>query len=185
GSGRAGRGGRGRRAAWPRQGSGLERAEYSAGGSRLAGQGRRIAALPMVPRHMLAPAAQLDRQEIALRIPHAGAMCLLERVVAWDRGEIRCEALSHRDPANPLRRHGRLPVSAGIEYAAQAMAVHGALLEPPAGAPRRGFLAVLSQVTWQVPRLDDQPGPLQVAAFRQTVIAGGTSYDFEVGAGGV
>src|SRR5690606_22429336 len=122
----------------------------------------------------------LDREQIARRIPHAGAMCLLERVVAWDGGEIRCEAVSHADPANPLRRNGRLPVSAGIEYAAQAMAVHGALIEPPAGEPRRGYLAVLSQVEWQVERLDDRAGPLAITAWRQTVIAGGTSYDFEL-----
>jgi predicted hotdog family 3-hydroxylacyl-ACP dehydratase len=128
--------------------------------------------------------AQLDRQQIALRIPHAGAMCLLQRVTAWDPAQIQCEADSHRDPANPLRRRGRLPASAGIEYAAQAMAVHGALLEPPAGEPRRGFLAVLSQVEWRVRHLDDQPAPLAITAFRQTVMAGGTSYDFEVSAGG-
>lgn len=128
--------------------------------------------------------AQLDRQQIALRIPHAGAMCLLQRVTGWDPAQIRCEADSHRDPANPLRRRDRLPVSAGIEYAAQAMAVHGALLEPPMDVPRRGLLAVLSQVEWRVRRLDDQPAPLIITAFRQTVIAGGTGYDFEVSAGG-
>lgn len=128
--------------------------------------------------------ASLDHDQIAARIPHAGAMCLLDRVLRWSPGEIHCEAGSHRDPANPLCRNGRLPVSAGIEYAAQAMAVHGGLVEPPSAAPRRGFLAVLSHVQWRVQRLDDCDGPLSIVAFRQTAIAGGTSYDFQVSAAG-
>jgi predicted hotdog family 3-hydroxylacyl-ACP dehydratase len=126
----------------------------------------------------------LNREQIAALIPHAGSMCLLERVVSWSEGEIHCEATGHRAADNPLRSGDLLPVSAGIEYAAQAMAVHGGLVEPPAGAPRRGYLAVLSHVHWLVQRLDDRPQPLQIAAFRQTAIAGGTSYDFQVSAGG-
>ena len=43
-------------------------------------------------------------------------------------------ASSHRAADNPLRAHGRLGAACGIEYAAQAMAVHGALLAPPDSA---------------------------------------------------
>ena len=38
---------------------------------------------------------------------------------------------SHRDADNPLRAHDRLGAACGIEYAAQAMAAHGALLAAP------------------------------------------------------
>ncbi len=122
----------------------------------------------------------LDRQQIAARIPHAGRMCLLERVEHWSECDIGCIATGHRDPDNPLRSGDRLPVTAGIEYAAQAMAVHGSLVEPVDGPPRRGYLAVLSRVEWTVEQLDDIGGPLRVEAVRETVIDGGRSYRFAV-----
>ncbi len=133
-----------------------------------------------------APAA-LDRQQIAARIPHAGAMCLLDRVERWSDSAIHCAAIGHRAPGNPLRSGDRLPVSAGIEYAAQAMAVHGRLLEPTATPnqrePRRGYLAVLSRVEWSVERLDDIDGELLIEAVRDTVIGAGSSYRFAIRAG--
>lgn len=126
----------------------------------------------------------LDCDQIAARIPHAGSMCLLERVERWSSSDIHCIATGHRALDNPLRSAGRLPISAGIEYAAQAMAVHGNLLESARGkAPQRGYLAVLSRVEWSVERLDDIDGELQIEAVRDTVIGGGSSYQFAVRAG--
>ena len=49
-------------------------------------------------------------------------MCLLDTVVDWSDTSISCSAISHRDPANPLRAEARLGAANGIEYAAQAMA---------------------------------------------------------------
>ena len=132
---------------------------------------------------MKAPAT-LDQPQIAQRIPHAGAMCLLDRVERWSERDIHCCASSHRAADNPLRSAGELPVSAGIEYAAQAMAVHGSLLEPATASPRRGYLAVLSRVEWSVDRLDNIDGELQIEAVRDTVIGGGSSYQFSVHGGG-
>ena len=59
----------------------------------------------------------LDHAWIAAHIPHAGTMCVLDSVDAWDTERIRCTATSHRDPDNPLRAHGRLASVCGIEYA--------------------------------------------------------------------
>ena len=87
----------------------------------------------------------LGHAEIAARIPHAGRMCLLDRVLDWDAQHIRCAAQSHRDADHPLRERGGLPVWAGIEYAAQAAAVHGALLLDDA-VPRSGVLGKLRNV---------------------------------------
>ena len=87
----------------------------------------------------------LGRAAIAARIPHAGRMCLLERVLDWDAGRIRCAAVNHRQADHPLRSRGGLPVWAGIEYAAQAAAVHGALLLD-GGRPRAGVLGKLRNV---------------------------------------
>lgn len=86
--------------------------------------------------------ATLQHADIARRIPHQGRICLLECVSARDTQQIRCEAGSHQGNDNPLRAHGRLGASCGIEYAAQAMAVHGALLaeaSADAGAASQGI----------------------------------------------
>jgi predicted hotdog family 3-hydroxylacyl-ACP dehydratase len=69
----------------------------------------------------------LNRAWIEARIPHQGRMCLLDEVLDWDAQHIRCRTATHRAPDNPLRSHGRLGIACGIEYAAQAMALHGAL----------------------------------------------------------
>jgi len=126
----------------------------------------------------------LNREEIARRIPHQGAMCLLERVVAWTPERIECEATSHRSPANPLRAHGRLGIACGIEYAAQAMAVHGGLVAQlhasAPGSPRAGYLASVRGVQLHARRLDDLDGALKVNA--QRVLGDGNTivYSFEV-----
>lgn len=110
---------------------------------------------------------RLDRSAIAARIPHQGTMCLLDQVLDWNPQGIRCTATSHRDPCNPLRAGGRLAAVCGIEYAAQAMAIHGALLAPAATSrPRAGYLASVRGVSLVVATLDDLPAPLDVEADR-------------------
>ena len=93
-------------------------------------------------------------------------MCLLEQVLSWDAQNILCRSISHRSLDNPLRAHGRLGVGCAIEYAAQAMAVHGALLQPhpAAGSTRGGLLAAAREVELLVARLDDVMHDLQVSA---------------------
>jgi predicted hotdog family 3-hydroxylacyl-ACP dehydratase len=81
-------------------------------------------------------------------------MCLLDRVLHWDERSIRCSAASHRDRDNPLREAGGLATLAGIEYAAQAAAVHGSLLAATP-VPRSGVLAALKNVTTTRPWLHD------------------------------
>ncbi|AYH44374.1 hydroxymyristoyl-ACP dehydratase [Azoarcus sp. DN11] len=130
------------------------------------------------------PAAPLDRAAIARRIPHQGTMCLLAGVDAWDADTIRCHATSHRDAGNPLREAWGLPATSAIEYAAQAMAVHGALLAPSGEAPRAGYLASVRGVEIGVERLDTLAADLDIRAER---IAGNDNqilYAFTVAAAG-
>jgi len=87
----------------------------------------------------------LDAAAIAALLPHSGRMCLLESVMACDAHTIQCGATSHRDPGNPLRGIAGLDVFAGIEYAAQAAALHGAISRNE-NAPRSGVLAALKNV---------------------------------------
>ncbi|WP_374591571.1 hydroxymyristoyl-ACP dehydratase [Aquabacterium sp.] len=123
-----------------------------------------------------------DRNWIAARIPHQGSMCLLDGVLACDADHIVCTATSHRDPANPLRRAGTLGITNGIEYAAQAMAAHGASLHPNAPG-RSGYLTSARDVAWQVPHLHDIAGPLTVRAQRQSGDDNTVLYAFSLHAG--
>ncbi len=122
----------------------------------------------------------LDHAAIAARIPHQGTMCLLDAVLDWSATTISCRALSHTDPANPLRAAGRLGAANGIEYAAQAMAVHGALLAPADAPPRQGYLTSVRSVTLQVARLDDLPGELNVTAERLSGDSNHILYQFAI-----
>lgn len=106
----------------------------------------------------------LDRAQIAALIPHDGAMCLLDHVVDWQADVIRCRAVSHRDADNPLRLDGRLGVASGIEYAAQAMAVHGALRAHRETAAKKGYLTRVQQVTFHIDALDGCAEPLRIEA---------------------
>lgn len=71
---------------------------------------------------------RLSRKEISEQIPHAGRMVLLDEVVEWDDDHIVCRSHSHQDRDNPLYLSGQLSAVCAIEYAAQAMAVHGSVL---------------------------------------------------------
>jgi predicted hotdog family 3-hydroxylacyl-ACP dehydratase len=108
----------------------------------------------------------LDQRWIAAHIPHQGAMCLLDAVLEWSDTAIVCRAVSHTDPTNPLRAEERLGAAAGIEYAAQAMAVHGALVAGDDAPPRQGYLTSVRSVALHVARLDDVAGTLDVRAER-------------------
>jgi predicted hotdog family 3-hydroxylacyl-ACP dehydratase len=124
---------------------------------------------------------RLDRRWIQEHIPHQDTMCLLDEVLSWDATQTRCRSATHRSAGNPLRAHGRLGAACGIEYAAQTMAVHGALIASAAGAVAPpGFLASVRGVQLNVERLDDLEGDLVTLVQR---VAGDEStalYEFSV-----
>ena len=141
---------------------------------------------------------RLARDDIAARVPHAGPMCLLDEVVSWDEQHIECIALAqsradgaddgetvHRDSqtAHPLSHDGRLPATAAIEYAAQAMALHGRLMQEQAAtaaAPARGFLAGLRSVRLHCRWITPASPPLTVRVTRFAGDEVQVLYDFEV-----
>lgn len=94
-------------------------------------------------------------------------MRLLDTVEAWDETTIRCRTATHRDPDHPLRYRGRLSVSVGLEYAAQAMGVHVGLCDRDCQAAGRiGYVGSVRDVTFGVERLDDTVSDLVVEATR-------------------
>ena len=126
-----------------------------------------------------------DHAWIASHIPHQGSMCLLDRVEAWDEENISCRANSHRNADNPLRAHGQLGTACGIEYAAQVMAVHGALLRSKENAaPRSGYLVSVRGTQLHVPRLDDIAEELEVNASCITRSENNILYAFSISAAG-
>jgi len=127
----------------------------------------------------------LKKKEWAHLIPHAGTMCLLDEVVAWDETRLHARSASHLRADNPLRGDGVLHAVNLCEYAAQAMAVHGALRERDAGGTARpGFLVALREVELKAERIDDLPGKLQVHVEYLIVMADSLQYAFRVEHGG-
>ena len=107
-------------------------------------------------------------------------MCLLDAVEEWDSVQIVCRATSHRLADHPLRSRMRLGITAGVEYAAQAMAVHGALLAQDDAPPCIGFLTSVRDVRWQRSRLDDLTCDLRICAGLISANANSMLYHFTV-----
>ena len=125
-----------------------------------------------------------DRAWIASHVPHAGTMCLLDEVLFWNADRVRCASRAHRASDNPLRAHGRLGAACGIEFAAQAMAVHAALLaSAPQAFARAGYLAGLRGVSINVTRLDDLAEDLVATAERLSGNESTVLYGFTLSAG--
>ena len=125
----------------------------------------------------------ISKAEIRTLIPHSGLMCLLDEVIQWDDQSITCVSNTHRDPANPLRRDGRLSALHAFEYGAQAAAVHGGLRARSVGAiAPTGYLAALRDARLQVASLDDIRSPLQVHAIRLFGDGANTVYECRVSA---
>ena len=122
----------------------------------------------------------LDRAGIAARIPHQGRMCLLDRLLGWSATGLHAVACNHADADHPLRTASGLLSVCGIEYAAQAMALHGALVAPATGGAAPGYLASVRGVRLAVARLDDVAGELQVRTERLAGDARQILYRFAV-----
>lgn len=126
----------------------------------------------------------MDQAAIAARIPHQGSMCLLQEVRELDADHIVCATRTHLDPANPMREGGRMGAALGIEYAAQAMALHCALQQAQDERPRGGYLTSVRDVHLLVDMLDAGPEPLIVTAIRLAASEQTAMYRFTLHAGG-
>jgi predicted hotdog family 3-hydroxylacyl-ACP dehydratase len=120
----------------------------------------------------------LNRQQIESRIPHAGAMCLLDSVQQWDAHSIDCRA-ALPDAQHPLAGPQGVSAVVAVEYAAQAAAVHGALLDGTE-APRRGMLVTLREVDLAPRTIDVAGDDLSVRAELLSRVPAACMYHFEV-----
>lgn len=124
----------------------------------------------------------LAKTDWAALIPHAGTMCLLDAVVAWDGQTIHAISAGHARPDNPLRGPHGLHAVHLAEYGAQAMAVHGALLARASGETcvRPGLLVSLRDVQLGEEYVDRLDGHLDVHADCLYADEGGAQYAFRV-----
>jgi predicted hotdog family 3-hydroxylacyl-ACP dehydratase len=124
----------------------------------------------------------LERTDWAHLIPHAGGMCLLDAVLAWDAASIHAISERHADAAHPLRSRGGLHATHLAEYGAQAMAVHGALAARARGdeTMRQGRLVSLRDVALAVAYVDPRGGRLDVHAEQLFADDSGAQYAFRV-----
>ncbi len=107
----------------------------------------------------------IEREELCSLIPHAGEMCLLDGVLNWDEESITCTSQRHLHQDNPLRTEAGLSAINGIEFGAQAMAVHGGLLARAQGVSiPPGYLVAIRQCTLARDWLHDLDGPLTIRA---------------------
>ena len=120
----------------------------------------------------------LNAAEIAARVPHHGTMCLLHALHESSDTHVLCSTTSHHATDNPLRSASGLLSCNAIEYAAQAMALHGALTAPVDGTPQGGRLASVRSVKLHTARLDPVKGPLFVHAERLAGDIGQAMYQF-------
>lgn len=103
----------------------------------------------------------LNKDAISEHIPHAGQMVLLDKCISYSKDALSCLSLSHIDTSNPLRTENGLSAICGIEYAAQAIALHSALLN--GGNAGLGFLAICKNITFNLRYLDTITTEIQIS----------------------
>ena len=126
----------------------------------------------------LIPPMNLNRADIERLLPHKGAMCFLDAVTDWDRETISCSAAAP-GLAHPLGRNGKVSTLVAVEYAAQATALHGALLDTVT-QPRAGMLATLRDVSLHGVWFPVNENLLTVHAKLLSRTDGACSYSFKV-----
>ncbi|MEP7061347.1 MAG: 3-hydroxylacyl-ACP dehydratase [Betaproteobacteria bacterium] len=123
----------------------------------------------------------MDRvPDIAGLLPHTGSMVMPESIEHCDDARIVCTSMRHRARDNPLRRNDRLPALCGVEFAAQAMALHGAMRRVPPAALQHGRVVTVRDVVVLQRFLDDVQGALVIECRLEAAAGDVFSYDFRI-----
>lgn len=115
------------------------------------------------------------------RMPHRGAMRLIDQIVSAKTDRILCIARAHDAPDYPLRLGGVLHCATLVELGAQAAAAHASLFD--VGAAHMGVILSLSNVTIHRDVIDTA-NHIQVTADRLHTLNAASTYGFEVAAAG-
>lgn len=120
---------------------------------------------------------RLTRSQFEGLIPHAGRMCLIDSVEFWNADSITCLSTRYQDKSNPLRSQDGLSSLHLLEYGAQAMAIHGGLLNSLA---TRGMLAALRNVQLYIDTTEEITGPITIKAIAKANSSHAAVYNFQV-----
>ena len=128
----------------------------------------------------------IRHDELCSLIPHSFDMCLLDRVESWNEDEIVCYSTSHSSAKNPLRREQELSSIHVLEYAAQAMAVHGGLHNRENGIKMsEGYLAALRDIKIHLCELSEIKDEIRIDATKILSQQGNMIYSFSVSFNGI
>lgn len=125
----------------------------------------------------------LTHQAIEHLLSHTGSMSLLNEILSADKDSLTATAISHLESNNPLRAEGSLSTVNGIEYAAQAMAVHGALLAQHSGAEystQKGYIATVRNIEINKPFFPETEGVLLIQVRLLMSNDNGFTYEFHI-----
>lgn len=124
---------------------------------------------------------ELVQVDIERLIPHSEGMCLLEKIIECTPEKIICQTKTHLNDDNPLKIDGVLSKMHLIEYGAQAVAVHGGLIERLSSLesePKLGYIALLKSIKWGV--FNPQTSLLEVQAHLITANDVSKLYEFDI-----
>ncbi|MBF0263671.1 MAG: phosphotransferase [Gammaproteobacteria bacterium] len=125
----------------------------------------------------------IKKKEIKKLIPHSGNMCLIEEVLEADKQSLKARSQTHLSENNPLRVNGQIHIVNAVEYAAQAMAIHGALLslkDSDEVVVKQGYIVSLRNINTYIEYLPVSESDLLVAINLLMGSETGYSYEFEV-----
>ncbi|MEP2717956.1 hypothetical protein [Pseudophaeobacter sp.] len=116
------------------------------------------------------------------RMPHKGAMRLIERIISVSETEIHCLGVPHDKADYPLRLNGVLYTANLVELGAQAAAAHASTGELKGN--HTGLLIGLQNVNLMTSTVIDCSDTLHITARQLHFDGNGALYDFEVGSQG-
>lgn len=112
------------------------------------------------------------------RMPHKGAMRLIESILSATEQKIHCIATSHIEATYPLRIDGTLFSANLVELGAQAAAAHASLFGIKGN--HTGLLIGLQNIEICIPIVTKHPEPLKVSAQQLHFDTNGSLYNFKV-----
>ncbi|MCU7801490.1 MAG: hypothetical protein KZQ70_15500 [gamma proteobacterium symbiont of Lucinoma myriamae] len=134
--------------------------------------------------------SDLNRQEIEQRLPHAGKMSLLDKVTHADLLTLSASAVSHLNSDNPLRFNNKLSSINGIEYAAQAMAIHSFLLSElkspninTEDSRQTGYIATVRNIDIFTPDFPETESVIKIEVEQLMSDTNGFTYQFHISDG--
>lgn len=120
--------------------------------------------------------------DVLERMPHKGAMRLIERIISVDDTVIHCLGVAHGEVDYPLRLNGILYAANLVELGAQAAAAHASIGDLKGN--HTGLLIGLQNVNLLTSTVIDCSDNLHITARQLHFDGNGALYDFEISSQG-